>query len=163
MRQLLPFQICKFFKFNFRIYTTDGKFQNLQMSPTHFALAITVTEMQTCQIFTSKKQAKSWSAIFLFTSFDGKCQNLQISHIFLRQPLLFQRYENLHFLFTKCRSRSRSATFTITPFAGKCQNLQISCTHFCDSSYRFKDIKKIIFTSKKQVKVTECNFRNVII
>ena len=37
--------------------------------------------------------------------------------------------------------------FQITPFDGKCQNLQIFPTHFCASSYCFRDI---IFYLKKR-------------
>ena len=31
----------------------------------------------------------------------------------------------------------------MTPFNGKCQNLQMSPTHFCTSSYHFRDIKNL--------------------
>ena len=44
------------------------------------------------------------------------------------------------FLPPKSRSKSQSAIFSITPFDGKCQNLQMSPTHFCASSYIFRDI-----------------------
>ena len=39
--------------------------------------------------------------------------------------------------------------FAITSFDGKCQNLQISPTHFCASSYSFRDIKIFPFTFKQ--------------
>ena len=41
----------------------------------------------------------------------------------------------------KGRSRSHIAIFEIRPLDGKCEYLQMPPTHFCASSYRFKDIK----------------------
>ena len=36
--------------------------------------------------------------------------------------------------------QGHSAIFIIRPFDGKCQNVQMTPTHFCASSYRFRDI-----------------------
>ena len=51
------------------------------------------------------------------------------------------------------------AEYNFRKFDGKCQNLQMFPTHFCNSSYRFRDMKKNkFFTSKREIKVTKCNF-----
>ena len=58
---------------------------------------------------------------------------------FLYQILPFQIY--FVFFCSKCRSRSWSEIFAITPIDCKCHNLQMTPTHFCASSYLFRDIK----------------------
>ena len=39
----------------------------------------------------------------------------------------------------------------------------MSPTHFCASSYRFRDIKMLSFTFNQYIKIMECNFRNYTI
>ena len=67
-------------------------------------------------------------------------------------------------LHSASNSLQESKIFAIRLFDGKCQYLQkTSHIHFCADSYRFNDINILIFTFRKQVKVTQHNFRKYTI
>ena len=83
-----------------------------------------------------------------------------VSHKLLCNLVPFQRDKKIPILNLQ-KSMSRSTISAITSFDGKCQNLQMS-PHFCTTSSMFQRYKNVTYvTSKKQVKVTECNFVNL--
>ena len=69
----------------------------------------------------SKSRSRSWSTIFAMTQFDGKCKNLG-------------QGQRVQF----------SELYTI-----RWQNLQMYRTHFCTSSYCFRDINILHFWPSK--------------
>ena len=55
----------------------DGKCQNLQKTPTHFALAYTVSEILNFEIVDLQKVCQGHGVQFsAMTPLDGKCQNI---------------------------------------------------------------------------------------
>ena len=88
----------------FAITWFDGKYQNLQMSPTNF-WAISYHFRQILNILFSISRSRSQSAIFTIAQFDGKCQNLQMSstHFFCTSSYCLWEINILNFWPWKCR------------------------------------------------------------
>ena len=84
--------------------------------------------------------------------------NKCLPHIFELAPTVFRDINFFNLLPSKSRSKSRNAIFEITLFDGKCQILQMTPTHFCASSYRFRDKDLLNFYLEKVGQGYEAQF-----